>query len=217
METATSPPRELPIVAGNLALDFANTVDDPLGPQRWDHIATVEGLMRWAGRVGLMTGEASQALHFSASKVASPLSTAHLLRQALNDVFGSLAEAEPVADEAWGRLRCFVADAHSAAALVPADSPRSTYRYDWIHLADIRSVIHPVAAAAGQLLVNDDLSRLKRCARARCPWLFLDYSKNHSRRWCSMDDCGRAEKIERYLAKRAAQRISKLDETEDLQ
>ena len=33
-------PRELPIVGGNLALDFANTVDDPDGPERHDHAGT---------------------------------------------------------------------------------------------------------------------------------------------------------------------------------
>ena len=217
METVTSPPRELPIVGGHLALDFANTVDDPLGPKRWDHIATVEGLMHWAERVGLMTGEATQGLHPPVSGADSPLSSAHLLREALNDVFGSLAEVEPVGGEAWGRLRRFIAEALDTAALTPADAPWGTYRYDWIHLADVRSVIHPVAAAAGQLLISDEMSRLKRCARARCPWLFLDYSKNYSRRWCNMDDCGRAEKIERYLAKRAAQRTAKPGEAEDSQ
>lgn len=206
MEMPTTPPRELPIIGGHLALDLANTVDDPRGPERWDHIATVDGLAHWAERVGLATPESSQRLCASDARTNadSGLSGVQLLRDVLNDVFGALAEGEPVTAEAWGRLRPFVAEAVSAAALVPEDHHRNAYRYDWSHLTDVHSVIDPVAASAGQLLISDDLSRLKRCAR--CPWLFLDHSKNQSRRWCDMNDCGRADKIERYLAKRATRR-----------
>ncbi|MFS0885996.1 CGNR zinc finger domain-containing protein [Aeromicrobium sp. 179-A 4D2 NHS] len=57
------------------------------------------------------------------------------------------------------------------------------------------------AACFGGLL---KLGRVKRCGR--CPWLFVDRSKNASRRWCDMNDCGRAEKIERYVARRAERR-----------
>lgn len=211
METETMTPRDLPIVAGHLALDFANTVDDPEGPERWDHIATPEGLLRWAKRMNLVTTKGPQSFGSSTQQGsdlstddAAVLSSACLLREVLNHVFGSLAEAEPVPKEAWGRLRPFIADAIGTAALVPVDSRNGTYRRDWAHLGDLRCVIHPVAASAGDLLVSDDLLRLKRCGR--CPWLFLDFSKNHSRRWCDMNDCGKAEKIERYLAKRARRR-----------
>lgn len=212
METDTWTPRELPIVAGHLALDFANTVDDPEGPERWDHITTIDGLMHWAQRVGLVTGGGArvppssdqQESGPSAGEEAGLLRSAHRLRDALNDVFGPLADADPVGEEPWNRLRPFIADAIGDAALLPEGSRRGAYRYGWTHLGDVRLVTHQVAASAGELLVSEDLSRLKRCAR--CPWLFLDHSKNRSRRWCDMDDCGKAEKIERYVAKRAARR-----------
>jgi predicted RNA-binding Zn ribbon-like protein len=38
--------------------------------------------------------------------------------------------------------------------------------------------------------------------------LFLDRSKNGSRRWCSMDDCGTDLKKRRYVATRAARRAA---------
>jgi predicted RNA-binding Zn ribbon-like protein len=60
----------------------------------------------------------------------------------------------------------------------------------------------PVAAAAHRLLTATELSRLKRCVG--CPWLFLDRSKNGSRRWCSMEFCGTEEKMRRYVRKRRA-------------
>jgi predicted RNA-binding Zn ribbon-like protein len=61
-----------------------------------------------------------------------------------------------------------------------------------------------VAEAAYRLLAAPEPARLKRCAG--CPWLFIDQSRNGSRRWCAMDDCGRHEKIRRYVTKRAAAR-----------
>lgn len=209
METSTTP-RTLPIIAGHLALDFANTVDDPDGPERSDHIATTGGLMQWAHRMGLVADQREQprsSSHLPSgpdTERVDQLSPALRLRQVLNDVFGSLADAEPVSEPAWCRLQPFIADAIAAAALVPLQPGHGPYRYDWTHVDGLGAVIHPVAAAAGALLVSEDLRRLKRCGR--CPWLFLDHSKNHSRRWCDMNDCGKAEKIERYLAKRAARR-----------
>jgi predicted RNA-binding Zn ribbon-like protein len=62
----------------------------------------------------------------------------------------------------------------------------------------------PVAHAATALLTSGDLDRLKLCAG--CHWVFLDSSRNHSRRWCTMEVCGTDEKKRRYVAKRAARR-----------
>jgi predicted RNA-binding Zn ribbon-like protein len=62
------------------------------------------------------------------------------------------------------------------------------------------SVVHRLAHAATQLLANDDLDRLRGCDD--CCWLYLDRSKNRSRKWCSMADCGTNAKKRRYIEKR---------------
>jgi len=59
----------------------------------------------------------------------------------------------------------------------------------------------PLTAAALDLLRSGPIDRLKACEG--CPWLFLDISRNHSRRWCSMDDCGSRSKMRSYRARRA--------------
>ena len=60
------------------------------------------------------------------------------------------------------------------------------------------------------LLTRTDLSRLKVCPQADggCGWFFLDQSRNSSRRWCTMDDCGTHAKSRRLTAKRRATRLS---------
>jgi len=52
----------------------------------------------------------------------------------------------------------------------------------------------PVVVSAIELLTSPDLGRVKMCPAARCAWLFLDDSRNGSRRWCSMETCGNRAK-----------------------
>jgi predicted RNA-binding Zn ribbon-like protein len=202
METLAEPPRPpgirpLPVLGGHVALDFANTVDDPLGPARWDHVADYPALLHWAVGRGL----ASPALHAVAearpAEAGAVVRRAAALRDALNDTFGAIVDGRPV-DEAWARLRPFSVDALARMHLAADLSP------EWDGTA-LDAPLWPVADAAQRLLRSaDDLARLKRCAG--CPWLFLDRSRNGSRRWCAMGDCGTHEKIRRYVTKRAQQR-----------
>jgi predicted RNA-binding Zn ribbon-like protein len=94
----------------------------------------------------------------------------------------------------------------AALASAALEDGRQGARWSWPADEDLAVMLHPIASAAADLLVSPELLLVKRCAR--CPWLFLDRSKNHSRRWCDMNDCGRAQKIERYVARRAARRAS---------
>src|SRR4051794_33374492 len=88
--------RPLPVLGGHLALDFANTVDDPLGPERWDHIADYSALLYWAVRRDL----ASPALHAVAdarpAEAGALVRRAAELRDALNDTFGAVVDGRPV-------------------------------------------------------------------------------------------------------------------------
>lgn len=61
-----------------------------------------------------------------------------------------------------------------------------------------------VALSAAELLSSPLRTRLRECADEQCGWLFLDHSKNRSRRWCSMSDCGNLAKARRFLAKKRA-------------
>jgi predicted RNA-binding Zn ribbon-like protein len=69
---------------------------------------------------------------------------------------------------------------------------------------NLDAVLWPVAYSAHGLLTGSTLGRVKRCAA--CPWLYVDQSKNASRRWCTMDDCGKNAKMRRYVERRAAKR-----------
>jgi predicted RNA-binding Zn ribbon-like protein len=198
--------RELPIVAGHLALDFANTVDDPLGPDRFDHLADYPRLLFWSQRVGLLTDRTAAELRRAADvqprAAAAAVRRAHSLRAALNDTFGPLADGD-MAAAGWDQLRSFVTAAVQNARVTTTATSQASLRWDF---TAPDSPLWPVAEASFSLLTGPELTRLKRCVG--CPWLFLDRSKNRSRRWCSMEFCGTDEKMRRYVSKRAERRTA---------
>ena len=200
------PTRPLPIVAGNLALDFANTVDDPGGVAHFDHIHDIAGLLGWADRRGVLSiGDRDELLALaerSPDRASAGLRAAHRLRESIQSAFGAVASEHPIPEAAWRGIRrpAAAAVAHSRPEL---DADRAQLGWDFTTL---EAVTWPVAYAALDLLTGNLLPRVKQCAG--CPWLYLDQSKNSSRRWCSMDDCGKHEKIVRYVERRAARRMS---------
>jgi predicted RNA-binding Zn ribbon-like protein len=211
---ATENPRELPIVGGHLALDFANTVDDPAGPERYDHAGTYPELVGWSARIGVLTSDQAAALLAAADErrraSSAALRRAHALRRILISIFTEITMTnndEPAGIERqtpaahWAELRPFVTDAVAHAELAP---DHSTYQLTWPDATRLDAMLRPISLAALELLTSPQLSRIKKCAG--CPWLFLDQSKNFSRRWCAMNDCGTHEKIRRYVTRRAAAR-----------
>jgi predicted RNA-binding Zn ribbon-like protein len=66
------------------------------------------------------------------------------------------------------------------------------------------SVLWPVWRAAAALLTSGDASRLRQCGGEGCGWIFLDHSRNRSRRWCTMEDCGNVAKVRRFRQRRRA-------------
>ena len=60
------------------------------------------------------------------------------------------------------------------------------------------SILAPVLWSTADLLVGSQLMRVRECSNDKCLWLFLDDSKNGTRRWCSMQSCGNRAKAHRH-------------------
>ena len=73
-------------------------------------------------------------------------------------------------------------------------------QWSWPPPRELTDPLHPVVHAAVELLTEGPLDRVKTCGN--CRWLFLDQSRNHSRRWCSMDECGLQMKHARFVERR---------------
>jgi predicted RNA-binding Zn ribbon-like protein len=182
------PPNGLPkheFLAGRVALDFCNSLSRMrrVGPP--DRILKPADFQGWAGRCGFVLDRAPNP---------QALARLHALRAALFGIFDTLLEQrEPKAAD-LEVLNAELTEARAAERLVPA---REGYAIEDAAPAIIDRFRHAVVRDAAGLLIGDR-RRIKRCPRHDCLWLFYDGSKNLSRRWCAMDDCGTLEKVQRY-------------------
>jgi predicted RNA-binding Zn ribbon-like protein len=199
MVTGSHPLEKLELAGGDLALDFANTVEGPReGPATTDHLGDYDDLVAWAARAGTIDAPTARALARRAARnpaeAASALASGRL-RDALGQTFGGLARGTTLPRAALAALRDAAADAVLASRPAPG-----ALRWDG---RDLERPLWPVAIAGLDLLRDEArLARLKMCAN--CCWVFLDASRNRSRRWCSMNECGVHDKMRRYRARRAA-------------
>jgi predicted RNA-binding Zn ribbon-like protein len=178
---------ELELVGGDIALDLANTVNGLRdGVLDQDFLTTPEELAAWAVHAGVAETPPPVDAHV--------LAQVRELRDAVYAVFRAVAEQREPEPAALAALLAFHAAAVARARLVSAGGGFA--------LAWDGELLGPLAVAAVDLLRNGPLDRLKLCDG--CPWLFLDTSRNHSRRWCSMNECGGRLKMRRYRARRRA-------------
>jgi predicted RNA-binding Zn ribbon-like protein len=194
---------------GHLALDFVNTMGGSyeLPPEPHDeHLRSYGDLLAWGVRVELLDEASAERLSRAAS--GDPEEAGRVLGEAIEQreqayvVLRALAESrEPPAGAVSG-VEDNARRALDTARLSPC--PDGSYRWHWDHGDDLRSPLRPLAHATVELLADAPLDRLKRCAG--CRWLFLDASKNRSRHWCSMEECGTHAKMRRYVERRRAAR-----------
>jgi predicted RNA-binding Zn ribbon-like protein len=208
---------------GALCLDFANTLDDRPGPRPNEHLGSYADLLTFAWQTGALDDGQLARLHAHAQRrpaeAAASLARALDLREVIYRLFLALAEGEAVPPADLAALNWSLAEALAQARLVEAQIPtpghhpdpvehregrrgRGQFTWSWADdPIDLNMPLWPVARSAADLLTSSDLSALRLCAAESCAWLFLDTSRNGSRRWCSMRTCGNRAKARRHHAR----------------
>ena len=199
-------------VGGSLCLDFVNTVDvwsatggraqlrnygdTPLREKLVDYNA----LVRWSQLAGVISlSDANQLIEYSASHALdanATLGRAIRLRRALYRILKSLLQHwEPEGGDI-DVLQRELTLARKHERLVQRDG---AFVWTWVKTPDLLDqMLWPIALSAGDLLTSADLSRLRQCKSDECGWIFLDSSRNRSRHWCDMNDCGNLDKVRRF-------------------
>lgn len=203
---------EISLHGGHLALDFVNTVDWRLAPQRRDLLPDYEVLVHWGHRVGVVSDEElSQFLRDAGShprKSGQALGQALDLREALYRIFSATGDGGRPRPRDLQVLEAAFADAVAHGSLVPSEAG---FMWSWSGSEPWHRVRWVVASAAVDLLSAGELVRVKQCRDEGCGWVFLDMSKNTSRRWCSMQGCGTRAKMRRQYRRKKAQRAASPD------
>ncbi len=189
------------LIAGNVCLDFVNTLDDRYTKPK-ESVETYVDLVRFGEDTGVLDSRQVDRLYergeADPERAQEVLSWGRELRQAIHDVFWAIIHKRPVPPAPLARLN---ADAQSAAGhmrLVPVKGGFE-WRFDDLGLLD--SVLWPIARAAAELLASDQVPYVRACFSKTCQWFFLDTSKNHHRRWCDMTRCGNRAKVRSFYAR----------------
>ncbi len=193
------------LLGGRPCLDLVNTVyarRDSWGP---DFLTQYEDLITWSERVKLLGSEQIESIR-SAARV-DPQSadvafeTAKQLREAAAEVFSALVEKRPIPDSAFAFLGNEVVRARRHQRLTMTNE-----RFDWTWEEErpLDRIAHRVALDAAAILTSEQLCpRVKLCTGRNCGWLFLDETKNGSRRWCRDEGCGAHMRVLRHRAKKS--------------
>jgi len=194
----------LQLKAGQLCLDFANTAEWHASDHPEESLTSYAALLAWAQGIGLLSERAAVHLSRAAARdskaAAAVLAAAIALREAIYRIFASHAHGRAPHAGDLTTLNTALARALPHARLV---TTADGYAWDWApddHPLD--AMLWPIARSAADLLTSADLDRVGQCADDRgCGWLFWDTSKNHTRRWCYMRDCGNRAKARRHYAR----------------
>jgi len=186
-------------VAGNLALDFHNTVswkgDIPFEDNILENYSDVTN---WAVPAGLLDDRSARGLaewaRNAPESASQGLARMHDLRAVLHRVFDAVAKGGSPPPDALADLNDWIRDV--PLRLAPQDG---AFAWDWtLDPGDPLSVVWPVVWSAATLLQSDQLGRVGICDAEGCGWLFVDRSRRHNRRWCEMGTCGNRAKAQRH-------------------
>lgn len=201
-----SPPRSAPFfVADHLALDFVNSLAGPSAP-RSEWLADGAELLDWLAASGAVDHSVVSLFGDNVAAVDKVAAEARELRQWLRGFVdrhaGSALEISDARElEPLNRL---LARDDGYPQLVMGDGGlRLERQRRW---SDPRQLLLPIGEAIADLMVHADFRLIRACEGSGCTLMFLDHTKAHGRRWCSMAVCGNRAKAAAHRARAAGRR-----------
>jgi predicted RNA-binding Zn ribbon-like protein len=190
------------LAGGRLCLDFTNTVSDQFAEARRDKLESYAVFLAFAEQAGAITGKQARALRRAAAadpeRAARALERARGLRDALFRIFYARSRDTRVPEADLAALNAALGEALAHRRVVRAgDGYQLDFERDG---EDVDAPLWPIVESAADLLTSERCDRVRVCSgeETGCTWLFVDESKNQSRRWCSMSDCGNRAKARRH-------------------
>ena len=194
-------PEGLKLAGGRLCLDFINTLGGRTGERVSEHLGSFGELVTWSVRADALDERQAERLRRAApleGRVA--LRRALALREVLYRIFRVAAEGtEPASDD----MALFNGALAEAMAHSRVQRRGDGFVWAWDENADaLHRMLWPIARSAAELLTSPDVGRVRQCPGENCGWLFVDTTKNGSRRWCDMEICGNRAKARRHYERR---------------
>jgi predicted RNA-binding Zn ribbon-like protein len=192
--------RPFELIAGNAALDLVNTLDWRFReePPPEELLMDYGDLAHFSAQARLMSDALARRLirNVSESKAAQVVAAVRELREAAALVLYAAIDGDQVRASAIATLEGYFKKARDAQRL-----HRAGDRLEWEFPVGDSLPELPLwllSLSAAELVTSDEMERVRACGNAECRWLFLDTSKNHTRRWCDMKICGNRMKARRF-------------------
>lgn len=208
MIEAERPETVYSFVGGDLSLDFTNTVSGWRDIHAFDRdkLISYADLVAWSRQAGILTpDESSELLALSSARpaeAAAALEKAFKLREAIHALFLSTTKEE---EPDHADLAEFNETLSAAMSRSRVTHGSEGFAWGWAPEEEgLDRMLWPIARSAADLLTSGDLKMVRSCDGDTCGWLFIDASKNHSRRWCDMRDCGNRAKVHRHYQRKRA-------------
>ena len=197
---------------GHPALDLVNTLDHRFGGEGpVELLADYGALLRFARQTELLDPRQVRLLTKSVTPQAAARASRSVreLREAMAAVFYGNVESRPppVADIRTLQRHFLASERHRELHWQKVAARNGQPGMAWQRGRFEKEAELPVwilAERAAQLMLSDAMPRVRACGADSCRWLFLDTSKNHTRRWCNMKVCGNRMKARRFQARRGA-------------
>ena len=206
---------ELPIVGGHPALDLVNTVA-PRAPELahegpHDYLLDPRTMLTWARRAGIVDDNEERAIadawERDPATAKAALDAVKEIREALHTALLTAARMSPQGDE---RTQGALERLHERWATAVTRSKLTIASPIALEIGRTPATVLTDRAAhlSVEILRTADYARLRRCPpdQGGCGWIVLDHTRNGSRRWCRMADCGTTVKARRLTERRRASR-----------
>ncbi len=186
--------------AGTLCLSFANAFDIHVSGKHEEMLKEYADLVEWAQILEVIDIPSAQLLLHEANKrteeASAVLRSAWKLRQSTYNIFSSIAHGKPHVPDDLDALNTSLPGMLTHQRIL---SHEDGFVWGWDDVAALDQIVWPVIRDTADLLTSDLINRVGQCANVcGCGWLFLDTSRNRSRRWCSMETCGNRAKAMRH-------------------
>ena len=196
-----TPAKKFQFVGGALCLDFCNSVGGKRGVRPREYLNSYGDLLSWCEQAGLTETSLSKARLRTAGRLpaeaAGVLSRAITLREAIYRIFLAMAKQKQPAKRDLAFLNAELGRSLNRLRVMPM---KKGFGWEWsTDRGALDHALGPIARSAADLLTSgESRARVRQCQGDNCGWLFVDASKNHSRCWCDMRDCGNRAKVRRH-------------------
>jgi predicted RNA-binding Zn ribbon-like protein len=203
MDKTSEPVLSIKRLGGRISLDFVNTVAWHGIKDSQEYITGYRELVLWGGHVGILSDREMERLLRQSGRRPAEAAKVHKsalkLRGAIHRIFSSVYRGE---EPSQSDLEIFNTALSAAMSRMDIKMEQGNFLWGWKETEhQLDRVLWPVVKDAAELLTSKEIDRVCECGDEKCGWLFLDTSRNRSRRWCAMEDCGNRAKVRRHYQK----------------